>query len=72
MARLSLAWTQLVAVVGALQGILLTGALIAHRGNRTANRLLAVLMATFTIYLASSVYYSTGLIRDYPHFFGVR
>jgi len=71
MGRLSVTWTQLVAVVGALQGLFLAGALIAHRGNRTANRLLAVLMVTFTIYLASSVYYSTGLIREFPHFFGV-
>jgi AraC-like DNA-binding protein len=71
MARLPLAWTQIVAAVGALQGVLLIGALLAHRGNRTANRLLAVLMATFTIYLAWTVYYAAGLVRVYPHLFGV-
>jgi AraC-like DNA-binding protein len=28
-------------------------------------------MATFTLFLASDVYYATGLIRVYPHFFGL-
>jgi len=71
MASLTLDWIQLAAAVGALQGVLLTGVLFGQRHNRTANRLLAVLMATFTVYLASSVYYSTGLFRTYPHLFGI-
>lgn len=71
MASLTLDWTQLAAVVGALQGLLLTGVLLAQRNNRTANRLLAALMAAFTIYLAATVYYATGLVRVFPHFFGV-
>jgi len=71
MARLTLDWIQLAAAVGALQGLLLAGVVVAQRTNRTANRLLAALIAAFTIYLASSVYYATGLIRVYPHFFGI-
>ena len=71
MASLTLDWYQLAALVGALQGLLLTGVLFAQRNNRTANRLLATLMAAFTIYLASGVYYSSGLVRQFPHFFGV-
>ena len=71
MASLTLDWIQLAAVVGALQGLLLTGVLLARRNNSTANRLLAVLIATFTVFLASSVYYGAGLVRVYPHFFGV-
>ena len=71
MARLTLDWVQLAAAAGALQGVFLSGALLAQRGNRTANRLLAVLMVAFTIFLASSVYYATGLIRIYPYFFGI-
>lgn len=71
MASLTLDWIQLAAIVGALQGLLLTGVLIAQRSNRTANRLLAALMAAFTIYLASGPYYATGVIRVYPHFFGI-
>ncbi|HEU4996574.1 MAG TPA: helix-turn-helix transcriptional regulator [Gemmatimonadaceae bacterium] len=71
MASLTLDWIHLAAVVGALQGVLLTGVLLAQRNNRTANRLLAALMAAFTIFLASGVYYAAGLIRVYPHFFGV-
>lgn len=58
-------------LAGAVQGFLLAGVLAAHRGNRTANRLLAILVATFTVYLLQTVYYSAGLIRAYPHFFGI-
>jgi hypothetical protein len=64
-------WLHLVILIGAAQGFLLAGVLAAHRSNRTANRLLAVLIALFTVYLISEVYYSTGLIRTYPHFFGI-
>jgi len=71
MASLTLDWIQLAAVVGALQGLFLAGALMAQRNNKTANRLLGSLVVAFTIYLASSVYFATGLIYKYPHFFGV-
>jgi AraC-like DNA-binding protein len=71
MASITLPWIQVVALVGALQGLLLTGVLVAHRRNRTANRLLAALMLSFSIYLVSSVYFYAGLMRVYPHFFGV-
>ena len=71
MASLTLDWLQLASLVGALQGLLLAGTLFAQRNNRTANRLLGVLMLTFTIYLGSTVYYNTGLFERWPHFFGV-
>ena len=71
MASLTLSWIQLVAIVGALQGLLLAGVLVAQRSNVTANRLLAALMAVFTVYLAWGPYYSAGIIRVYPHLFGI-
>jgi len=71
MASLTLTPVQLASAVGALQGLLLTGVLFAQRNNRTANAVLAALMGAFTIYLASTVYYGAGLVRDFPHFFGV-
>lgn len=71
MASLTLDWIQLVSAVGAVQGLLLTGVLLAQRKNRTANRLLAALMAAFTVYLAAGVYYGAGLVRVFPHFFGI-
>jgi AraC-like DNA-binding protein len=71
MASLTLDWVQLAAAAGAVQGVFLAAALLAHRGNQTANRLLAALMAAFTVYLASSVYYATGVFYRYPHFFGI-
>jgi len=71
MASLTLDWVQLVAIVGALQGLFLTGVLIAQRSNRAANRLLAALTAAFTIYLAAGPYYTAGVIRVYPHFFAI-
>ena len=69
MARLTLDWYQVAELLGAMQGLLLAAVLFAQRTNRTANRLLAALMASFTLYLASNVYYSAGLITTYPHFF---
>ena len=71
MPRFSLDWIQLAAIVGALQGLVLTAVLAAQRTNRTANRLLATFMAAMTIYLAAGPYYTAGLIRVYPHFFAV-
>jgi AraC-like DNA-binding protein len=71
MASLTLDWIQIACLVGALQGLFLTGVIGAQKHNRTANRLLAVLMATFTIYLASTVYFSAGIVRVWPHLFGV-
>lgn len=71
MASLTLGWVQLASTVGALQGLLLTGVLVAQRKNRTANRLLAALVASFTIYLAGDVYYNAGLVRSFPHLFAV-
>jgi len=69
MARLTLDWYQVAELLGAVQGLLLAAVLLAQRTNRTANRLLSALMASFTLYLASGVYYSAGLITTYPHFF---
>jgi AraC-like DNA-binding protein len=71
MASLTLNWIQLAAIVGALQGLFLTGVLIAQRSNRAANRLLAALMLAFTIYLAWGPYYTAGIIRVFPHLFGI-
>ena len=71
MTSLTLDGVQFAAAAGAVQGLFLAGALLAQRSNRTANRLLAVLVVAFTIFLASGVYYGTGLFRLYPYFFGV-
>src|SRR5688572_18778040 len=64
-------WFQLAELVAAIQGLLLAAALTAHRTNRTANRLLAALMVAFSVSLLSEVYYSAGLVRTRPHFFGI-
>jgi hypothetical protein len=71
MASLTLGWTEIAALAGAVQGVFLTGILLAQRSNRTASRLLAALMLAFTVYLAWSVYYAAGLLPRYPHLFGV-
>ncbi len=64
-------WLHIVALLGAVQGVLLAGALAAYRANRTANRLLAALVFAFTIHLVASVYYAAGLVARLPYFFGV-
>ncbi len=71
MTKLTLDWLNIIALLGALQGVLLAAALAVRRCNRTANLLLATAVLSFTVYLASAVYYATGLVRVWPHFFGV-
>jgi len=68
--HLTIDWIHLAILVAGVQGFLLAGTLAAHRSNRTANRLLAALVAAFTVYLLEEVYYSAGLVRTYPHLFG--
>jgi AraC-like DNA-binding protein len=71
MTRVTFDWIQLAIALGAVQGLLLAAVLVAHRTNRVANRLLAALMAVFTISLASVLYYASGLTYEYPHLFGI-
>ena len=70
MVHLTLDWLQVIALLGAVQGLVLAGALITRRSNRTANRLLAVTMVAFSIYLASAAYDGAELLKVFPHFFG--
>jgi AraC-like DNA-binding protein len=70
MATITLDWLHIVALLGAVQGLILAGVLAVRRRNRTANRLLAVAMLAFTIYLTTSVYHAAGLEQVFPHFFG--
>ena len=69
--QVTIDWVQLAELAGAVQGFLLAAVLAAHRTNRTANRLLAALMVAFSVSLFSEVYYSAGLVRVQPHFFGI-
>jgi AraC-like DNA-binding protein len=71
MASLTLDWLHLIALLGAIQGVFLTGVLAARRKNRTANRLLAAAIFTFSLHLVSAVYLSAGLVPVFPHFFGI-
>jgi AraC-like DNA-binding protein len=70
MGAITLDWLHIIALLGAVQGLILAGVLAARRRNRTANRILAVAMVAFSIFLASSVYHAAGLERAFPHFFG--
>ena len=69
--QVTIDWIQLAELGAAVQGFLLAAVLIAHRTNRTANRLLAALMVAFSVSLISEVYYAAGLVRTWPHFFGI-
>ena len=71
MATITLDWLHIVILLGAVQGLFLTGVLAARKRNRTANRILAVAMIAFTLYLLTSVYHAAHLEHRFPHFFGV-
>lgn len=69
--RLTLDWLHLTVLLGAVQGVFLASALATRRQNRTANRLLAAAMLSFSLYLTTTVYHTGRLERDFPHFFGL-
>lgn len=71
MPPIALDWLHIAALLGAVQGVFLALILATQRRNQTANRLLAVVMIAFSIHLASTVYYASGLEQRFPHFFGV-
>ena len=51
------------------QGTLLVGAILtAKNSNKTANRLLSVIIGLFSYYTLIKILCSIELIRDYPHF----
>jgi len=68
--RLTLDWLQVVALLGAIQGFFLAGALATQRRNRAANRILAVAVFAFSIHLTSVVYHAASFEQVFPHFFG--
>jgi AraC-like DNA-binding protein len=71
MGTITLDWLHTLVLLGAVQGFILTGVLAVRKRNRTANRILAVAMIAFTLYLMTSVYHAAGLEETFPHFFGV-
>jgi AraC-like DNA-binding protein len=67
----TLNWWQIIALLGAAQGVILAMALIARRPRRTPNLLLAAALCAFSLHLASVTYYSAGWVVRWPHFFGI-
>lgn len=70
MGTITLDWLHILALLGAVQGLILALVLAVRQRNRTANRVLAGAMVAFSIYLATSVYHAAGLEARFPHFFG--
>jgi len=70
MTRFTLDWLHTVVLLGAVQGLFLTGALATKRRNRTANRILAATMLAFSIALAETVYHA-GYVEALPHLLGI-
>ncbi len=70
MAPVTLSWLQVINLLGAVQGLVLAGALVSKRSNRTANRLLAATMVAFSVYLATAAFDPEELIQVFPHAFG--
>lgn len=58
-------------VLGAAQGLFLAAVLASKRTNSTANKILAVAMVAFSIFVLLSLYYQGGHFREYPYFIGV-
>jgi AraC-like DNA-binding protein len=66
----TLDWLHIAALLGAIQGVFLAAVLATQRRNRTANRILAVAMLAFSIFMSSAVYHAGAFEQVFPHFFG--
>lgn len=58
-------------LLGAAQGLFLTALLATKPPHTTANRILAVAMLAFSLYLLSGVYYAGGWYEAHPAFIGL-
>ena len=58
-------------ILGAAQGLFLAVLLATKRTNSTANRLLAVAMLAFSLFVLQGIYYARGYYEAYPHFIGL-
>ena len=67
----TLNWWHVIALLGAVQGVIVAMALVTKRPRRTQNLLLAGALLCFALHLASVAYYSAGWVARWPHWFGV-
>jgi len=67
----TLQWWQVVALLGALQGVGLAVALLSKPDSKVPHALLAAAMLSFALYLASVAYYTPTLVAWFPHFVAV-
>ncbi len=58
-------------VLGAMQGLFLTLLLFERKSNRTANRILALLMLFYSLYIAESALEEMGIFSRIPHLVGL-
>lgn len=56
----------LIAVLGTVQALYLSGALFARRTHRHANRVLAALLVAMAVYLGVGAYQLAGLVSQWP------
>lgn len=58
-------------ILGAAQGLFLAVLLATKQTNSAANRILAVAMSAFSLYIFTGVYYAREYYYAFPHFIGV-
>lgn len=61
---------EIIYLLAALQGLLLSGVLFSKKENRTANRVLGIATLALSLELATVVYYAKGWFKILPHAMG--
>jgi AraC-like DNA-binding protein len=61
----------LIMILGAAQGFFLAAVLFTRHANSLANRILAVTMVSFSLFILSGAYYVRGWYEVFPHGIGV-
>ena len=64
-------WFVFAHALGAAQGLLLAVVLARRERGSAPNRLLSLVMAAFSLDLATAVYHATGSDAAFPHFIGI-
>ena len=61
----------LIMILGAAQGFFLAAVLFTRHANSLSNRILAVTMVGFSLFILSGAYYARGWYQAFPHGIGV-
>ena len=65
--RMSFGWFDLILLIGMAQGFFLALLLLGRSGNLKANRILAILVIAYSLFILNALFIRSSLFEKYPH-----